>query len=208
MNSISISFLASRHYAVILLSLFSWAVVSCSSSTNLSPKPKGYNRIELPHPVYQQLPDTLPYNFSYSAFANVTNDSSWIAEPYWIDLTYPELTATIQVSYKPVKQNKQLLKEYIKDSYDLTSKHNVKAYAIDEAIVELNNGLTATILELSGEVPSQLQFHVTDSSTHFLRGALYFRTATKNDSLAPVINYVKRDIMHMLNTLEWNKNMN
>jgi len=57
---------------------------------------------------------------------------------------------------------------------------------------------------LSGEVPSQFQFHITDSTQHFLRGALYFRTATKNDSLAPVIEYVKKDIVHLLNTLTWN----
>jgi hypothetical protein len=36
-----------------------------------------------------------------------------------------------------------------------------------------------------------------------LRGALYFRTATANDSLAPVIEYIKADMIHLLNTLEW-----
>ena len=79
----------------------------------------------------------------------------------------------------------------------------MKAYAIDESIISLDNGSKATIMELSGEVPSPFQFHVTDSLNHFLRGALYFKTATKNDSLAPVINYVKKDILHMMNTLEW-----
>ncbi|MFY0651491.1 MAG: gliding motility lipoprotein GldD [Cyclobacteriaceae bacterium] len=176
--------------------------ISCESE--YSPKPKGFNRIELPKPVYVQLADTLPYNFSYSAFADITGDSSWISERYWIDLTYPELGATLQLTYKPVNGDKKLLREYLSDSYNLTSKHNVKAYSIDEAIVNLSNGTQATIMELSGEVPSQFQFHVTDSMRHFLRGALYFKTATKNDSLAPVINYLKKDIIHLLNTLEWN----
>jgi gliding motility-associated lipoprotein GldD len=70
-------------------------------------------------------------------------------------------------------------------------------------VIKTSNGKTATIFQLEGEVPSQFQFHITDSTEHFLRGALYFRTATKNDSLSPVINYMKEDIMHMLNTLEW-----
>ena len=56
---------------------------------------------------------------------------------------------------------------------------------------------------LQGEVPSQFQFFSTDSVHHFIRGALYFNTATKNDSLAPSIEFVKMDIIHMLNTLEW-----
>jgi len=186
-------------FAVTFSSLF---LISCESE--FSPKPKGFNRIELPDPVYIQLPDSLPYKFSYSAFAKMSSDSSWISERYWIDLTYLELGATIQLTYKPIENNKKILAEYLADSYNLTSKHNVKAYAIDEAVVNLPNGGQATIMELSGEVPSPFQFHVTDSVNHFLRGALYFKTATKNDSLAPVINYVKNDMIRMLNTLEWN----
>ena len=61
----------------------------------------------------------------------------------------------------------------------------------------------ASVTELEGEVPSQFQFHITDSTDHFLRGALYFKTATKNDSLAPAIEFLKSDIIHLLNTLEW-----
>ncbi|MFT7159779.1 MAG: gliding motility-associated lipoprotein GldD [Bacteroidia bacterium] len=185
--------------AVTFSSLF---LISCESE--FSPKPKGFNRIELPDPVYIQLPDSLPYNFSYSAFAKISSNSSWISERYWIDLTYPELGATIQITYKPIGNKKKILAEYLADSYNLTSKHNVKAYAIDEAVVNLPNGGQATIMELSGEVPSPFQFHLTDSVNHFLRGALYFKTATKNDSLAPVINYVKNDMIRLLNTLEWN----
>jgi gliding motility-associated lipoprotein GldD len=56
--------------------------------------------------------------------------------------------------------------------------------------------------ELTGEVPSHFQFFVTDSTQHFLRGALYF-PSVQEDSLSPVIEYVKKDIIHMLNTLEW-----
>jgi len=60
------------------------------------------------------------------------------------------------------------------------------------------------IAELEGEVPSQFQFTITDSSQHFLRGALYFNTKVQNDSLAPAIEYMKLDMMQIINTLEWN----
>jgi gliding motility-associated lipoprotein GldD len=89
------------------------------------------------------------------------------------------------------------------DSYKLTSKHQIKAYAIDEAIIQTPSGKTAIINEIEGEVPSQLQFTVTDSTDNFLRGALYFNTKVQNDSLAPAIDYMKKEIMHMINTLEW-----
>lgn len=187
-----------RHKAFFVLLLF---LIGCSS--DFMPKPKGYNRIILPEHEYVALPDTLPYAFSYSKHAKVLKDSSWIAEPYWIDIYYPDFEASIQVSYKPIKNDVELLKEYLTTAYKLTSKHQVKAYAIDEVILRTNHGKTAVVAQLSGEVPSQYQFFTTDSTTHFLRGALYFNTATQNDSLAPVIAYVKDDIIKMLNTLEW-----
>ncbi len=92
-------------------------------------------------------------------------------------------------------------------AYKLTSKHQVKAYAIDEAVIKTKTGKTAVIAELSGEVPSQYQFFTTDSINHFLRGALYFNTATQNDSLAPVIQFVQKDIIRLLNTLQWQEDI-
>lgn len=169
------------------------------------PKPKGYNRIELPEHAYRELPDSLPYSFEFSQHAKILPDSSWMAEHYWINLYYPKLKANIQLTYKPIRSREDLLKEYLQDAYRLTTKHQIKAYAIDESIIRTPEGETAVVAELSGEVPSQFQFFVTDSTKHFLRGALYFKTATKNDSLAPVIEYVKKDIIHILNTLEWKK---
>ena len=168
------------------------------------PKPKGYNRIELPEFSYQTLPDSFPYSFEYSKEASLLRDSSWISERYWINLHYPKLGATLQITYKPVTDS--IIREFLSDSYKLTSQHNIKAYAIEERIIELPNGLYASFTELEGEVPTQAQFHMTDrdSSDHFLRGALYFRMATKNDSLLPVINYLKQDMLHLITTLQWN----
>ncbi len=74
---------------------------------------------------------------------------------------------------------------------------------IDEVIIKTPSGKTATIAELNGEVPSQFQFTITDSTRHFLRGAVYFYTKVSNDSLAPAIDYVKKDALHLINTLEW-----
>ena len=59
------------------------------------------------------------------------------------------------------------------------------------------------MFRLEGEVSSQYQFYTHDTTNNFLRGALYFETATKNDSLKPIIEYVKEDINHLVNTLEW-----
>ncbi len=167
------------------------------------PKPIGYNRLNLPAPSYRSLPDTLPYDFEYSVYARLLPDTSRIRGPYWIEIYYPEIKSNIHITYKSVNNNKQLLKEFIDDSYRLTSKHQVKAYAIDESIVKTPGGKTAVIEEIQGEVPSQFQFTMTDSTQNFIRGALYFNTKVQNDSLAPAIEYMKKEIMHLINTLEW-----
>jgi len=167
------------------------------------PKPKGYNKIDLPAHSYDTLTGDYPYTFEYSSLAKVMPDTSKTAEPYWIDIYYPEYKANIQITYKKTNNSAKTLEEYIKDSHTLANKHNVKAYAIDELITDTKNGYAVKVFELSGDVPSQIQFHVTDTTKSFLRGAVYFRTSTKNDSLAPVITYLKTDVMHLIETLKF-----
>ena len=178
-------------------------VASCT--TPYQPKPRGYNRLELPDPEYVLSPDTLPYQFEYSRHARFLRDTSWIRDRHWVEIYYPALQATIHVTYKSVQHSDKLLKEYLKDAYVLTAKHQIKAYAIDETIVRTPGGKTAIIAELDGEVPSQFQFTMTDSTENFLRAAVYFNVKIQNDSLRPAIEYLKRDAMQLINTLNWRK---
>ena len=187
------------------LLLFGWMLVlsACSGASEFVPKPKGYNRIDLPGVKYQPLLEKHPYFFEYSAYARIKPDTAGLAEKDWIYVDYPTLGAIVQLTYKNVNQDKKKFQEMVNDSFRLTSKHQIKAESITESQIKTPSGKSVTLFELSGEVPSQFQFITTDTTTHFFRGALYFRTSTKNDSLAPVIEYVKKDILHLLNTLEW-----
>ena len=166
------------------------------------PKPKGYNRFDLPGHEYVSLPDTLPYHFEYSKHAQILPDTSWISDRYWIEIYYPEFKADIHLTYKVV-QNEDSLRGYLNDAYFLTAKHQIKAHSIDESIARTPSGKTVVYAEISGEVPSQFQFFTTDSVNNFLRGALYFNTTVQNDSLRPAIEFVKVDIVHMMETLKW-----
>jgi gliding motility-associated lipoprotein GldD len=168
------------------------------------PKPLGYNRLLLPSHDYKQLPDSFPYTFEYSKHAKLLKDTSRISERYWIEIYYPQLKSNIHITYKPINSEK-VLREFLDDSYTLTSKHQIKAYAINEVISKTPSGKTAVIAELEGEVPSQFQFTITDSAKNFMRGALYFNTQVANDSLAPAIEFMKRDMMQIINTLEWKR---
>ncbi|MGW8123395.1 gliding motility lipoprotein GldD [Roseivirga echinicomitans] len=167
------------------------------------PKPKAYNRIDLPKPAYQALPDTFPYQFFFSKYAELSRDTFPKSGRYYINLFYPDYDAVIQISYKDLKNPENDFEKLLTEAFDLTMKHNTKAYSIKESLIPMRNRQVASIADLAGEVPSQFQFFTTDSTTHFFRGALYFNTANQNDSLRPIIDFIKKDAIEMLNSFEW-----
>ncbi|MEX2593170.1 MAG: gliding motility lipoprotein GldD [Anditalea sp.] len=171
------------------------------------PKPKGYNRIDIPEHAFTSLERDLPYQFEHSKYSQIEPDSFNLDEKTWINLHYKELGARVHLTYKPILGKEENLKAYLDDAMSLTAKHQVKAYGIEEGVVKTKNGYTGMVAELSGQVPTQFQFFVTDSTQNFLRGALYFHTAVKNDSLAPIIEYIKVDMMHLINTLEFEQEL-
>ena len=193
----------SRPFSCCSASFFVMSLLWAACNQEYQPKPKGYNRLILPSTEYRISPDTLPYQFEYSKHARLLRDSSSIRERHWVQIYYPDLKANIHVTYKRIRHNDQLLKEFMNDAYHLTAKHQIKAYSIDEMISKTPSGKTAVIAEIDGEVPSQFQFTITDSTKNFLRGALYFNTRVQNDSLKPAIEYMKKEVMHLINTVEW-----
>lgn len=187
-----------------LLILFITCFSSCKKKeSSYIPRPKGYNRISLPNHRYQKLDGQYPYSFEFSKYAEVVPDTFKTAGKDWIFINYPQFKANIQITYKPVQNDPSKLKAYIDDSYKLTVKHQIRASSIQEQKVLTHAGLSAMIFKIEGDVPSPYQFYTTDSTKHFLRGAIYFPTASKNDSLAPVIDYLQKDMVKLLSTLEW-----
>jgi gliding motility-associated lipoprotein GldD len=176
-------------------------LISCEQSYR--PRERAYPRFDLPEPVYVLYNENHPFSFETSKYAIVYNDSDRLTEPHWVNIRYPLLSAEVQLTYKALKGNRTLLNEYTEDARKLINKHNVKAYGIEESKIRTASGQDAFVFSLTGQVPTQFQFYTTDSSRHFLRGALYFRIATANDSLAPAIRYISKDMIHLLNTLKW-----
>ena len=189
---------------ILLLPWISLLLIFSACEPDYTPKRRGFHRIDLPSHEYKPLSvQNLPYTFEQSQYATAARDTFGIVEKDWINLYYPDFEAEVQITYKHIKDDPMRLYEMINDAHKLTSKHQIKAYAIDELLVPTRQGNQAYVFKLQGEVPSQFQFYITDTTQHFLRGALYFRTATQNDSLAPVIDFIEEDMLQLLNTLQW-----
>jgi gliding motility-associated lipoprotein GldD len=110
------------------LLFITYCLLQSSCTSHYQPKPKGYNRLILPEQKYRPLPDSLPYQFQYSTSAKLLRDTSWINEKHWVEIYYPELKANIHITYKKIDNKEALLKEFLNDSYNLTSKQQIKAY--------------------------------------------------------------------------------
>jgi gliding motility-associated lipoprotein GldD len=185
-----------------LLTLFSCGTASEEENTSL-PRPKGFPFLDIPKHQYNSLEKGHPFTFELSRFAEVKKDTFALAEPHWMYIYYPRWDAFIQLTYKSVGGDRKRLDKMIRDSYILASKHQMKANRIQDATLTTRDGRKATVIELDGELATPFQFFTIDSSTHFLRGAVYLNTAMKNDSLEPVIRYLKEDAIHLIQTLRW-----
>ncbi len=166
-----------------------------------TPKPRAYFRISFPPHSYEELNRDYPYNFEIPTYTKVEIDKAANAEPYWINIDYPSYKGKIHLSYKKVNHN---LEQILEDARKLAYKHSVKADAIAEKLfVDQDKNVYGIMYEIEGDAASSLQFFVTDSVRNFLRGSLYFNVIPNKDSLAPVVKFVKEDIVHMMETFEW-----
>lgn len=184
-----------RHIIIIVIFI---SAFSCKQE--YTPKPRGYFRIDLPEKAYKKTPERLPYSFEYPKYADIEKHHS-PNNPYWINIVYPKQKAKIYLSYKKVDNN---LKQYLDDSRTFVYKHTIKADAISETpYINKEKKVYGLLYEIKGDAASNVQFFVTDSTTNFLRGSLYFNVTPNKDSLAPVIDFIHKDIIHMVETFEW-----
>ena len=181
------------------------SIVSFSCHEISVPKPRGYFRIALPEKKYVKYDTICPFVFEYPAYSKISYDIGSKNEPCWFNIEYPGYNAKIYITYKKVNNNFEAIME---DSYKLDVKnHTIKADAINETPWQNTEGKVYGILyDLKGNTASAVQFYVTDSIKHFLRGSLYFAVQPNKDSLAPVIDFFRKDILHMIETFNWKNN--
>ncbi len=182
-------------FGIFLLSII-FTLNSCANDA--LPKPKAQLRLEYPEPAYLNMQSNCPYSFELSNQANAKINSKC-----WINIEYPKLNASINITYRSIDNN---LKELFQESEKLTFNHSIKADKISSLPFEnLVNKTYGAIFKVSGNAASPIQFHLTDSTKHFLTGAVYFNVKPNYDSILPAVNYLERDLKHLMESLEWQK---
>jgi gliding motility-associated lipoprotein GldD len=174
-------------------------------SPDFTPKPRGYYRIDLPETEYQLLEGEYPYTFQYPKYATINAyKGMWEktdTSGYWINIELPLFRSRIHLTYKAIHGN---LARMVDDAHTFAYKHSVKADAIVQS--EYRDSLSAVygvLFDIKGNTASSIQFYATDSTANFLRGALYFDCEPNKDSLAPVQEFLRKDIIRLVQTLRW-----
>lgn len=188
---------------VLLLAVF--ALSSCRPATPV-PKPKGYYRIELPAHAYQVFDSAgYPFSFEYPVYGIITRDAQLNKEenaPYWMNVEVPELGAAIYISYKHITPQ-ETLEKLTEESYKLSYAHDIRADYIKTPEFRTANGLSGVYYYVGGNAASSYQFFITDRKEHFVRGSLYFNTAPNVDSLRPALDFLKKDMEHLAETIRF-----
>jgi gliding motility-associated lipoprotein GldD len=99
---------------------------------------------------------------------------------------------------------KEPLATYVNFANDKVDEHKLKATAIDDQLIlHPENKVFGTFFELQGDVASPFQFYLTDSTSKFISGVVYFNVRPNYDSLKPSLDYLKVDLLKMVNSFKW-----
>lgn len=188
-------------YIVLCVALV--APIGWGCTSHYSPKPRGYHRIIFPEKAYQNLSVSCPYTFSFPVYAAMEPDRSADAQPCWMDVHFPTFNARIHLSYLPVR-GRDNFNELVEDARTFAFNHTVKATAIDQHRISYPEAHVYGLkYEIKGNAASAIQFFVTDSIKHYLRGALYFHEKPRLDSIQPVLDFINADIDTLIRSLRW-----
>lgn len=212
-------------HPLFFLLLIAGSLFYSSCNSTYTSKKKGYYHIELPKHQYKTFDKPgFPYAFEYPVYANIIQDSTYFdstpENPYWINVDFPSLQARIFLSYKiiggraPYKiklsdgtyKDSSGINEFdrmVNDAFNLTNKNEALASSIKDSLIFTRKGVSGVFFKVGGNAATAKQFFLSDTSQHFLRGALYFDATPNADSLKPVQDFLQADIDHLINSFIW-----
>ena len=189
------------------LCLLAAAALAGCTTEPFTPKPRGYFRIQLPERGYKTFDAPgFPYSLDYPAYGRVVRDTLFFGRPaenpYWITIELPSLNGAIYLSYKTMNGPADLGR-LLEDTHEMSFWHLKKADGINDTTFHNTHGVKGIFFTVTGDAASAYQFFATDSSRHFLRGALYFDVSPNTDSLRPANEFVREDLEHLIGTLRF-----
>lgn len=192
-----------------LVLLFSFLVIiSCQNGANLIPKPRAYPKVEFPEKIYETFiyQDCPILKFEKPKYAKIVKDNTHKDQnqyhPCWFDLNIEKLQGRIHCSYIPIEHD-SIFARLVKESFKVVDHVNRRSNFVEETVLKKND-TGGVLFTFEGPAASQMQFFLTDTTNHFFKASLYFFSKTNPDSIAPIAEFIQDDMLHMIETFEWN----
>ncbi len=190
---------------MLILSIIS----ACNENNGYSPKPRGYFRIKFPKKEYQEYKGVGPFTFIYPKYAIIDTDRTSIKSKKLLNMQsllnmqFPQFNGTLHLSYETIT-SKKVFEQLTEDAHLFVYKHTVKASSINQGYIRYpERKVYGIYYTIDGNAASSLQFFITDSTKNYLRGALYFNTEPRLDSIQPVLTFVRNDVDVMIKSFRW-----
>lgn len=160
------------------------------------PKPPAQLRLDYAAAEYRTYSADCPFAFEMNKAALLKSKRDCN-----LTIDYPDMKATIYLTYKPVSGNIRLL---LKDAQKLTYEHVIKAdNIVEQPFVNRGGKVYGMFYEVNGNAATNSQFYVTDSIAHFIEGSVYFYAKPNFDSVMPAVDYVKKDMKKIMESIRW-----
>ena len=187
-------------------------MAACHNNQDFSPKPRGYSRIVFPEKTYRKFDSIYPFTFIYPKYAYIEQDTmlrpqrkdkKLLNMNALLNMQFPQFNGTLHLSYESIPSRK-VFDQLTEDARKFAFKHTVKATGIEQGLIRNpEHKIYGIYYTIEGNAASSVQFFITDSTKNYLRGALYFNTPPRLDSIQPVLKFVRKDIDTMIKTFRW-----
>jgi gliding motility-associated lipoprotein GldD len=198
-----------RVAAILLVAILFFA--ACGGEPDYSPKPRGYYRVEFPKREYREYVSNYPFSFVYPTYAVMEldktpmNNAKLTNMQTLLNMQFKQFNGTLHLSYETIS-SKKVFDQLVEDAHKFAFKHTVKATSIDEGIISYpDRKVYGIYYTIDGNAASSVQFYLTDSTKNYMRGALYFNSEPRLDSIQPVLDFVKKDVDMMIRSFRWKR---
>lgn len=174
------------------------SIMICDCAGNKSAKNANSNHSDLPLAEYSLTPDSFPFRFYVSDQADFSARKTTDGE-YFCDVDYPSLKAHLYCTWHSINPSRFPL--MAEEGHKMAYQHLLVATAIKENLYANDSLKVYGILyDIEGNAATPLQVVLTDSVSYFFNASLYFNVTPNADSIAPILEYVRKDVRRMMET--------
>jgi gliding motility-associated lipoprotein GldD len=175
-------------------------MISCGSDETAYPRPRGFYRIDFPEKKYERTSEALPFSFERPIYSNLQGTQTDGAQ-FQTNVQFGWYNATLYCSYK---QDTNLV-EHVSFAKKMAYEHQRVARSIEEVpFLNKEENVYGLMYAIDGDqVASNYSFYLMDSVDRFFRGSFYFNETPNADSLQPVLDFLKEDLDHIIQSFRW-----